>query len=93
MAVRLVLEFMPPQRDRRNTCDMCAPLVTNPALKTAATIAPSEPIFAEGLLIRDREAFDSPRALLNELDRLGLDKGNRELLMTRDVIRKHLYGH
>ncbi|KAM6501286.1 hypothetical protein JOM56_004300 [Amanita muscaria] len=69
-------------------------LVMNTEFETAVTIAPSEPILAEAayLLMEDREVFDLPRALLDELQRPGLDKGDRGeliclvlLLIARDV--------
>ncbi|KAM6501265.1 hypothetical protein JOM56_004279 [Amanita muscaria] len=100
MAVRLALEFnattLTSQIRERTQVEkhMRVCLVMNPGFETAVTIAPSEPLLAEAayLLMQDREAFDLPRALLDELERPGLDKGDRGeliclvlLLIARDV--------
>ncbi|KAM6495554.1 hypothetical protein JOM56_008260 [Amanita muscaria] len=100
MAVRLALEFnattLASQNRERTQVEkhMRVCLVMSTGFETAVTIAPSEPILAEAayLLMQDREAFDLPRVLLDELQRPGLDKGDRGeliclvlLLIARDV--------
>ncbi|KIL63636.1 hypothetical protein M378DRAFT_662372 [Amanita muscaria Koide BX008] len=100
MAVRLALDFnattLTSQNRERTQVEkhMRVCLVMNPGFEAAVTIAPSEPLLAEAayLLMQDREAFDLPRALLDELERPGLNKGDRGeliclvlLLIARDV--------
>ncbi|KIL63641.1 hypothetical protein M378DRAFT_57978, partial [Amanita muscaria Koide BX008] len=100
MAVRLALEFntttLESQNRERTQVEkhMRVCLVMNPGSETAVTIAPSEPLLAQAayLLMRDREAFDLPRELREELQKPGLDKGDRGeliclvlLLIARDV--------
>ncbi|KIL63609.1 hypothetical protein M378DRAFT_164281 [Amanita muscaria Koide BX008] len=100
MAVRLALEFnattLASQNRERTQVEkhMRVCLVMNPGNEAAVTIAPSEPILAEAayLLMQDREAFDLPGVLFDELQRPGLYKGDRGeliclvlLLIARDV--------
>ncbi|KIL68319.1 hypothetical protein M378DRAFT_158863 [Amanita muscaria Koide BX008] len=100
MAVRLALEFnattLASQNRERTQVEkhMRVCLVMSPGFEAAVTVAPSEPILAEAayLLMQDREAFDLPGVLLDELQRPGLDKGDRGeliclvlLLIARDV--------
>jgi hypothetical protein len=73
-------------------------LQVNPGFETPITIAASEPLLAEASYFIMRETtFDLPRALLNELEHQGLDKGDRgELvamvlcLMARDAATRRL---
>ncbi|KAM6501250.1 hypothetical protein JOM56_004264, partial [Amanita muscaria] len=100
MAVRLALEFnattLESQNRERTQVEkhMRVCLVMNPGFETAVTIAPSEPLLAQAayLLMRDREVFDLPRELREELQKPGLSKGDRGeliclvlLLIARDV--------
>ncbi|KAM6501280.1 hypothetical protein JOM56_004294, partial [Amanita muscaria] len=100
MAVRLALEFNATTLASQNRemtqveKHMRVCLVMNPGFETAVTIAPSEPLLAQAayLLMQDRNDFDLPRTLLEELQKLGLNKVDRGeliclvlLLIARDV--------
>ena len=84
MSVRIPLEFntrtLRSQEMEQTLVEkhMRVCLSVDPGFETAVTVAPSEPILAEAsyLLMRSPE-FDLPRSLLAELERPGLDKGNR----------------
>ncbi|KIL63618.1 hypothetical protein M378DRAFT_24971 [Amanita muscaria Koide BX008] len=100
MAVRLALEFNATTLASQNRemtqveKHMRVCLVMNPGFETAVTTAPSEPLLAQAayLLMQDRNDFDLPRTLLEELQKLGLNKVDRGeliclvlLLIARDV--------
>jgi len=54
-------------------------LLVHDGFETGVTISPSEPILAEAArrLMIEPAAFDVPRSLLQQLEKPGLDKGNR----------------
>jgi hypothetical protein len=101
ISVRIPLEFNLRSRDMEKTLverHLRVCLHVDPGFETAVTIAPSEPLLAEASsLIMNNSTFDLPGCLLKELERQGLDKGNRgELigmtlcLLARDAAAKEL---
>ncbi|KAF8815386.1 hypothetical protein BYT27DRAFT_7333931 [Phlegmacium glaucopus] len=54
-------------------------LVVHDSFETAMTVSPSEPILAEAArnLMKDNPTFDVPRSLLQQLEKPGLNKGDR----------------
>ena len=106
MAVRLALEFnattlvshMKEREQVEKHMRVC--LLVHEGFETAVTIAPSEPLLAEGafLIMRDQEAFNLPLTLLKELEGPGLDKGDRGeliclvlLTLARDLVAKRTH--
>jgi hypothetical protein len=89
MAVRLALEFNVTTFDSRVkemeqvARHMRVCLTATEEFETVVTIAPSEPLLAEGAyrLMRRQAAFDLPLTLLKELESPGLDTGNRGVLV------------
>src|SRR5215475_2688237 len=85
MAVRMALEFNPISTETRareleqveKYMRVC--LVVHEGFETAVTISPSEPLLSEAsrLLMTEHPSFDVPRTLLQELEKPGLDKGDR----------------
>jgi hypothetical protein len=101
MAVRLALEFnattLASQIKEREQVEkhMRVCLMVNQGFETAVTVAPSEPLLAEGafLIMKQRDAFNLPITLLKELEGPGLDKGDRGeliclvlLILARDIV-------
>jgi hypothetical protein len=89
MAVRLALEFdsstlESQQRERLQVAKhMRICIKVNDGFETIVSVAPSEPILAEGArLLMSNPKFDLPKSLLRELQIPGLDKGNRGELVT-----------
>jgi hypothetical protein len=84
MAVRLALEFnsttrKSQERERLQVAKhMRLCIKVNDGFDTIVSVAPSEPILAEGArLLMSNPKFDLPGSLLHELQTPGLDKGNR----------------
>ncbi|KAF8806794.1 hypothetical protein BYT27DRAFT_7233606 [Phlegmacium glaucopus] len=85
LSVRLALEFNPISTEVRareleqveKYMRVC--LVVYGNFETAMTVSPSEPILAEAArsLMKDNPTFDVPRSLLEQLEKPGLDKGDR----------------
>ena len=84
MAVRLALEFnsttrKSQERERLQVAKhMRLCIKVNDGFDTIVSVAPSEPIMAEGArFLMSNSKFDLPGSLLHELQTAGLDKGNR----------------
>ncbi|KAF8806799.1 hypothetical protein BYT27DRAFT_6608899 [Phlegmacium glaucopus] len=85
LSVRLALEFNPISTEVRareleqveKYMRVC--LVVYGNFETAMTVSPSEPILAEAArsLMKDNPTFDVPRSLLEQLEKPGLDNGDR----------------
>jgi len=88
MAVRLALEFnsttlKSQERERLQVAKhMRVCIKVDDGFETIVSVAPSEPILAEGArCLMAHPTFDLPRSLLRELQTPGLDKGSRAELV------------